>query len=196
MPQTHHRYARPCLEIEYDRTAITGISCCGFVPVVFRVCGIDPQARLSISFQRVRKLQADDMDPRAYEVQASPGLYRIQPPFSRNDYREYHAAFLARAHSQETGTIQLQMVSAAGSLLVDVAFRFDPRQDRPRLTVAKGQLQALRFLPALRAAEARNALNGQYPASAGGTVLPVSDPYTAQAQHKENLTLPLFALDA
>ena len=196
MPQTHHRYARPCLEIEYDRTAITGISCCGFVPVVFRVCGIDPQARLSISFQRVRKLQADDMDPRAYEVQASPGLYRIQPPFSRNDYREYHAAFLARAHSQETGTIQLQMVSAAGSLLVDVAFRFDPRQDRPRLTIAKGQLQALRFLPALRSPEARDALKGQYPASARETVLPVQDPFATQAQRAASPMHSLFALDA
>ena len=154
MSQNHHRYARPCLEIEYDRTALTSVSCCGFVPVVFRVCGIDQQARLSINFQRVRKPQTDDMDPRAYEVQASPGLYRVQPPFSRNDYREYHAAFLARAHAQETGTIQLQMVSAAGSLLVDASFRFDPRQDRPRLTVAKGQLQALRFLPALRSADA------------------------------------------
>lgn len=189
MSQKQHRYARPCLEIEYDQEALLTISCCGFVPVVLRVCTIDPQARLSISFQRVRKQQAADTTSDAYEVHPSSGLYLVPQPFARNDYREYHATFLARAHAQETGTIHLQMESTAGTSLVDVSFRFDPRQDRPLFTAAKGRVQALRFLPALRSTEARTALNGQYPSSAGGKVLPVSDPLATQMR-------PLFSFDA
>lgn len=183
MSQNHHRYTRLCLEIEYDQAALASISCCGFIPVVFRVCGVDAHARLSISFQRVRPLQPDDTNPQAYEVHPSSGLYLAQLPFSRNDYREYHAAFFARAHPQETGTIHLQMESAAGTLLVDVSFRFDPHQDRSILTVVKGQLQTLRFLPALRSAETRDALNGRYPALVGARTLPVRDPFAPFTLH-------------
>lgn len=192
MSHKHHRYARPCVEIEYDQDALTSISCCGFVPVVLRVCGIDPEARLSVLFQRVRKQGVDQTEPYAYEVSPRSGLYSTQ---STREYREYQATFFARAHPQETGTIHIQLESAVGSLLVDVSFRFDPRQDRPLLTVAKGHLQALRFLPTVRSAEAREALHGQYPLSVGGKTLSVKDPSAASFQSAGIQTIPLFSLD-
>lgn len=190
MPPKHYRYARPSIEIEYDRAALSTINCCGFVPVVLRVCGIDEHARLMVTFERARKPQANQNDPN-YEVHPLTSHFLAHMPEYRKDYREYHAEFLARAHSKETGSIHIQLESAAYSILVDAWFFFDRRKESPMFTLTKGRLQTLRFLPHLRSTEERNALHGAYPTSVT-KALPGQD----HAFKTQDCTMfPLFSLD-
>jgi hypothetical protein len=184
-----NRYDRPSLEIEFDQEALRAPGCCRFVPVVVRLCGVPVQQHvmLTVMFERTRKKKGgvplDD-----YEVHpASYFLVHHDIP----GYHEYVVELLARAHSEETGTIRIKMESQAYNVLSEAVFCLDSRQAEPvASTLQKGSFKALRFLPRVRSAEERDALAGQYPPSAGTAELP------AAADRSDGAVTPtLFALE-
>ena len=160
-----NRYERPSLEIEFDQGALTAPGCCRFVPVVVRLCGIPTHQHvmLTVMFERTRK-KKDGVALDDYEVHpASYFLVHNGIP----GYNEYVVELLARAHSEETGTIRIKMESQAYNVLSEAVFCLDSRQAEPvASTLLKGSFKAMRLLPRVRTAEERAALGGQYPPSA------------------------------
>jgi len=187
------RYERPSLEIEFDQQALTASGCCRFVPVVVRLCGVPVQQHvmLTVMFERTRK-KKDGVPLDDYEVHpASYFLVHKGIP----GYNEFVVELLARAHSEETGTIRIKMESQAYNVLSEAVFCLDSRQAEPvASTLQKGSFKALRLLPRIRTAEERDALGGQYPPSADTREMPVAEQLTAQ-QRDEIGTPSLFPLE-
>ena len=152
------RYDRPGLELEFNREALTGEGCCRFVQVVLRLCGVPVQQHviLTVNFERVRKRSAngdplDDYEPHPF--------YTAPTRKDTQGYFEYALELLARAHDQETGTIEVTMTSQKGSVLSHAVFRLDSRQAAPVQAECKGFAPVL-LRPSLRSASERDALQG------------------------------------
>lgn len=162
----HGRYRRPYLEIEYDQESFLRENvCCRYVPVVVRLCSVAEDARLSVLFERVRRQDQDGTYLDAYQVRPHE-LWKLRKNTDIAGYHEYHLHLLARANSEETGLIHITITSAAGTLLSEVAYRFDCCCQEPCSSkLHPNSFQGIRLLPFVRTPEARDALHGQYPAS-------------------------------
>src|SRR6266571_6283946 len=159
------RYERPSLEIEFDQQALTASGCCRFVPVVVRLCGVPVQQHvmLTVMFERTRK-KKDGVPLDDYDVHPS-SLFLVHKGIP--GYEEFVVELLARAHSEETGTIRIKMESSSYNVLSEAVFRLDSRQPEPvATTLQKGSFKAMRLLPRIRTNEERDALHGHYPPSA------------------------------
>lgn len=187
------RYERPSLEMEFDQQALTAPGCCRYVSVVVRLCGIPFQQHvmLTVMFERTRKVK-EGVPLDDYEVHPS-SLFLVHKGIP--GYNEYMVVLLARPHSEETGTIRIEMQSAAYNLLSQAVFRLDSRQPEPvATTLQKGSFKALRLLPRIRTAEERDALGGQYPPSADTREMPMSERASSR-QGDVTSTPSLFALE-
>ena len=163
MTTRHGRYLRPYLEIEFDRDALTQSACCRFVPIVLRLCAVPEGVMNTVSFERVRVLGEDGVYRDDYEVHPRrPYSMRVEKGFP--GYQEYATHLLARPHAQETGTIHIKIESQSSSLLSEVVYRFDSREQEPvRATYHDGSFRGIRIVSFLRTTEERDALCGQYP---------------------------------
>lgn len=164
MPNRHGRYLRPYLEIEYDEDALTQENaCCRYVPVVVRLCNVPEGVRQSVLFERVRKRDQNGSPLDDYEIHPyEPWKMRAHKDFP--GYHEYQLQLLARPHHEETGSIHIKIESQHGTLLSEVIYRFDSRQRTPVCTASHdGSFRGCRFVPFVRTAESRDALQGQYP---------------------------------
>lgn len=185
------RYARPQVEIEYKREALTAQGCCRYVPIVLRLCGVptDQHVMLTVMFERTRKYQEGvaldeyDVHPRSIFL-----VYKGIP-----GYYEYVVELLARPFSEDTGTIRIKMESQAWNVLSEAVYILDSRQDAPvERSCQKGSFRAVRMVPFIRSEADRDALQGQFPASlATGVPLPTSTP--TGGQWSETSMAPLFA---
>lgn len=167
MPNHRGRYPRPYLEIEYERQALTQEDvCCRYVPVVVRLCNVPEGVMLTVLFERVRKKDQDGRDLNDYEVHPHDiWKQRVRKDFP--GYHEYHLQLLARPHREETGLIHIKIESPSYSLLTEACYRLDSREAEPVCSdMHDGSFRGVRLVPFLRTPEARDALLGQYPASA------------------------------
>lgn len=153
------RYDRPFLELEYDGEAYRQQGCCRYVPIVLRLCGVPKQqgVRLSVSFERVRKVstQGEPLDDYEVHPRSVPAVRTTFP-----NYHEYALALRARAHHEETGTIRISMTSQAGHPISEATIVFDCGAAEPVQNVCKG-FSRVRLLPSIRTPEERDALGGR-----------------------------------
>lgn len=187
------RYDRPSLEIEFDQQALTASGCCRYVPVVVRLCGIAilQHVMLTVMFERTQKKE-DGVPLDDYDVHPS-SMFLVHKNIP--GYNEYVAVLLARPHHEETGTIRIKMESQAYNVLSEAVFRLDSRVPEPvASTLQKGSFTSLRLLPRIRTNEERDALDGQYPPSAGTLTMPVAGRDTVR-QSDEIGTPSLFPLE-
>lgn len=162
------RYERPGLEIEFDREALVREDCCRFVQVVVRLCGVPylQNVMLEVAFERVREQGKDGAPHDAYAVHPRHN-FLVRKDFP--NYVEYALELLARAHSEETGTVRIKMESPSYNVLSEAVFCLDSRYDEPvQRSVLKGSFRAFRTLSRIRTTEERDALRGRYPPSAQG----------------------------
>ena len=188
------RYDRPGLELEFDQKALTKEGCCRYVPVVLRLCGVPVQQHviLTVSFERVRKRAASGEPLDDYE----PHPFYTAP--ARKDfpgYYEYVLELLARAHDQETGTIQITMTSQKGSMLSHAVFRLDSRQVEPVQAECKG-FAHVGLRPSLRRAAERDALQGRVPGSATIAEAPAPVQMRDAVEPGQLQRVPLFPPDS
>jgi hypothetical protein len=187
------RYERPSLEIEFDQQALTASGCCRYARVVVRLCGIPFQQHvmLTIMFERTRKVK-DGVPLDDYEVHPT-SYFLVHKDIP--GYNEYAVELLARAHSEETGTIRIKMESQAYNTLSEAVFCLDSRRPEPVATaLQKGSFKALRLLPRIRTTEERDALGGQYPPSPDTREMPVAEQVTT-GQDGGGGTPSLFPLE-
>jgi hypothetical protein len=189
-----NRYERPSLEIEFNQEALRAPGCCRFVPVVVRLCAVPVQQHvmLTVMFERTRKKKGGGPLDDDYEVHpASYFLVHHDIP----GYHEYVVELLARAHSEETGTIRIKMESQAYNVLSEAVFCLDSRQAEPvASTLQKGSFKAMSLLPRIRTAEERAALGGQYPPSADTPGMPAVERVGSEPGGKAS-TPSLFAAE-
>jgi len=187
------RYERPSVELEFDQASLTREGCCRFVPVVLRICGVADNTMLTVMFERVRPLEESNQHTDDYEVHPDYGMLRVSVPGAVKGYSEYQGAFLARAHAKETGTVHIKLESGAFNVLTEATIRLDCRREKPVLTLVKGKLKDIRFLPQLRSQEERDALHGHYPSSVLVKELPAQDGKKEQEDAVQEVML--FSLD-
>lgn len=187
------RYERPSLEVEFDQQALTAPGCCRFIPLVVRLCGIPVQRNvmLTVMFERTRK-KKDGVPLDDYDVHPS-SLFLVHK--SIPGYEEYVVELLARAHSEETGTIRIKMESSSYNVLSEAVLRLDSRLTEPvTSTIQKGSFKALRLLPRIRTDEERDALHGHYPPSAD--TREIAEATLAFSDHGDQIGTPtLFSLE-
>jgi len=187
------RYDRPGVELEFDQGALTQPGCCRYVPIVLRLCGVPVQQHviLTVSFERVRKRTADGTPLDDYEPHP---FYTVPVRKDFPGYREYALELLARAHDQETGTIQITMTSQSGSILSHAVFRLDSRQVEPVQAECKG-FAHVGLRPSLRSGTERDALQGSVPGSATIAEAPAAVERGDAVEPGQLQRVPLFPLD-
>ena len=181
--------------MEFDQTALTKEGCCRFVPVVLRICGIPENTLLTVVLERVRKPGEGHGQTSSYEPHPYSEGFLVRSASQFPGYREYAGFFLARAHDKETGTIIIRLESSHSNVLTEATFRLDSRERQPVLSMQKGRLKAIRFLPQLRTAEERAALAGRYPTLVYAPVVPIMDGEKALERTSSPQMLPLFPVE-
>ncbi len=177
------QYNRPYLELEYSHEAFVSSGCCRYVPIVLRLCGVPKHQNiiLNVSFERMRKRSKDGQPLDEYEVDATR-LAPLRTDFP--NYCEYALELLARGHARETGTIRVSITSRAAHLITEVVIVFDCRAAEPVWKVCKG-LKGYRLRRALRTAQERNALLGQF----AGQALAAQRETTARTEQPTRLEI-------
>lgn len=165
------RYGRPWMQIEFAQEALNQQGCCRFVQVVVRLGNIPPEPSLSLTTWRESRQTAPTYNyrrPQQEEAAESDGYdphpkYRSASNGAGGPFPHYYEAsflLLARAHGEETGVIQIEMTSSAGSQLSLAQFHLDTRQPRP---VSRGEAKgftSIDLIPSILSQEERAALRG------------------------------------
>jgi hypothetical protein len=167
---TQKRYGRPWLQIEFNQEALVNQQgCCRLVEVVVRLGNIPPEPALSLTTWRESRQTAPTNLPRAAQQEGAHDDYNPHPAYrpvpkgAAGPFLHYYeAAFLllARAHSEETGVLQVEMTSSAGGQLSHVVFHLDTRQPQPVMREQAKGFTSLDLIPRILGAEERDALCG------------------------------------